>query len=139
MCARLRLWLWHAIRFEGWRRKDFATRPPLDPQAAHVARFPSMETGNASMFVISESALLISFAVIQVLGLTSLACARLKGDTLWNRSFRVLFMFSLVGVGMATMCAVGCASDWWISCGTTLAVMSVGGTIDLGSSAATAF
>jgi hypothetical protein len=29
------------------------------------------------------------------------------------------------------MFAVGCGSGWWLSCGTTLSLMSVGGTIDL--------
>ena len=86
------------------------------------------------MPAISESTLLWSFVVIQVIGLTSLICARIKCQTVPHACFRVGFLISLLAVGFATMCAVGCASDWWISCGTTLALMAVGGTVDFGHS-----
>lgn len=80
----------------------------------------------------TESTLLIAFVVVQILGIATLFCARIKGQALINRVFRTSFLVSLVAVGLATMCAVGVASDWWISCGTTLAVMAVGGSLDCG-------
>ena len=86
----------------------------------------------------SESTLLLCFLVVQIVGLVSLMCARVKGHSLLHRAGRSLFLVSLVAVGLATMCAVGCASDWWVSCGTTLSVMVVGGTFDLGRAAGAA-
>ncbi len=86
------------------------------------------------MLVVSEATLLITLVVVQVVGLLSLVCARLKCRAILNHCFRVGFLVSLLAVGFATMCAVGCASDWWVSCSTTLALMAVGGTIDCGRS-----
>jgi hypothetical protein len=88
--------------------------------------------------LLSESALLVLLAATQILGLSSLACVRLRGDSLLHRFFRGTFMLALLAVGLATLGAVACGSGWWVSCGTTLSLMSVGGTIDLGHSSSAA-
>lgn len=91
------------------------------------------------MFAITESALLFVFASVQVIGLLSLAGTRMSGETCWHRFFCGSFLCCLLAVGMATMYAITCHSGWWVSCGATLSVMSVGGTLDLGRTAGTAF
>lgn len=88
------------------------------------------------MFPASESALLFIFASVQVAGLISLICARMTGPSTSHRWLRGMYLCCLVAVGLATMCAIGCNSGWWISCGTTLALMAIGGTLDLGRTAA---
>lgn len=85
-----------------------------------------------------EPALLLAFASIQVLGIVSLLGTRLSGDTCWHRFFCGAFLCCLLAVGGSTMFAITCHSGWWVSCGATLAVMSVGGTMDLGRATAPA-
>jgi hypothetical protein len=91
------------------------------------------------MLPATESALLFIFASVQVIGLISLAGARLSGTSVWHRYYCGAFLGALIAVGAATMFAITCHSGWWVSCGATLSLMSVGGTIDLGRTASAAF
>jgi hypothetical protein len=84
------------------------------------------------MFIAHESSILVCFAAIQILGLISLVGMRLTGQSSWRGVFRGAFVLCLLGVGLAAMFAVSCHSGWWISCGATLAVMAVVGTLDVG-------
>lgn len=88
------------------------------------------------MFPATDSALLFIFASVQIVGLLTLAGARMSNTSSWHRYYCGAFLCSLVAVGAATMFAVSCHNGWWLSCGTTLSLMSVGGTIDFGRSAA---
>lgn len=90
------------------------------------------------MFSSLESLLLVFFASVQVCGVISLIATRMTGGCAWHRMFCGLYLCSLIAVGLATMLAIGCHSGWWVSCGATLALMSVGGTLDLGRDAAAA-
>jgi cell division protein FtsW (lipid II flippase) len=90
------------------------------------------------MLPASEMTLICFYASVQVLGLMSLICARLTGECWQHRLSRGAFLSCLVAVGLATMLAVGSNSGWWVSCGATLSLMSVGGTLDLGRTAGTA-
>jgi hypothetical protein len=84
------------------------------------------------MLMADESSFLFFFVLIQILGLLSLAGARLAETSRWHRFFRGAFLLCLTGVGVATMLAVGCHSGWWICCSATLAIMAVGSVFDLG-------
>lgn len=88
------------------------------------------------MFAVTESALLFVLASVQIVGLLSLLATRASNASSWHRYYCGAFLCSLVAVGAATMFAVSCNHGWWVSCGTTLSLMSVGGTIDFGRSAA---
>lgn len=84
------------------------------------------------MLIAHESSILFCFALIQLLGLLSLAGMRLTGHSPRRGVFRGAFVCCLLGVGLAAMFAVSCHSSWWMSCGATLAVMAVVGTLDMG-------
>jgi hypothetical protein len=84
------------------------------------------------MFLSPESSLLLIFAAVQICGLLSLIAARMTGGCAWHRFFCGTYLCSLLAVGLTTMLAIGCHSGWWVSCAATLALMSVGGTMDLG-------
>jgi hypothetical protein len=75
---------------------------------------------------------LVLLGAAQVVGLGCLFCVRLRASSALRGYFRGAFLCSLVAVGAATLYAVAYGSGWWVSCGTTLSLMSVGGTIDLG-------
>jgi hypothetical protein len=90
------------------------------------------------MFPTPESVLVLIVASVQICGISSLMATRMSGGHAWHRFFCGLYLCSLVAVGLATMLAIGCHSGWWVSCGATLAVMSVGGTLDLGRDTAAA-
>lgn len=68
--------------------------------------------------------------VLQVLGLASVVLARVPQKGLSHSICRSCFFGCLAFVAVATMLAIGCRSEWWISCGTTFSLMAVGATLD---------
>lgn len=79
-----------------------------------------------------ETALLFFCASVQVWGLGSLVCLRSSTTHAAHGVWRGVYLLALLAVGAACMFAVSCHSLWWVSCGATLAVMSICGTLDLG-------
>ena len=70
--------------------------------------------------------------VLQVVGLASMLLARMPQPTLLHNCCWSLFIVCLIGVGVATIYAMGSQTSTWAWCGTTFSVMAVGGTMDLG-------
>lgn len=69
---------------------------------------------------------------VQMLGLMSVALARLTQGSRAERLTQRLFYFFLVSVAATTMLAAGLGSGWWPMCGMTFGVMIVGATLDAG-------
>lgn len=86
------------------------------------------------MMGIHEHATFWAAVVLQIVGVASVVGARL-GERFGFRLFsQRLCYVCLLLIGSATMLAVVCGSDLWFAFATTLALMSVGATIDFGRS-----
>lgn len=73
-----------------------------------------------------------SFILIQLVGILSMAAARLPVGRWAKYCWQSLFFVCLLAVGAATMVAVGFGSGNWLSSGTTLSLMAVGSVVDFG-------
>ena len=71
--------------------------------------------------------------LVQIIGLASVLLARLPHACLTQCYCRRLFVLCFVGLGLATLYAIGNQSGYWAWCGTTFTLMAVGGSSDLGS------
>lgn len=71
-------------------------------------------------------------AAVQCLGVATCLITRLVETTKAAPSCRKIFAVSLASVGFATMAAMYLGSIYWIPCGATLSIISVGATIDFG-------
>ena len=79
-----------------------------------------------------ESQLLFAFvAVLQVLGLVSVAVVRSTEYAAASDSFQRIYFVLLLAVGTATILTALAGNSYWITMGITLAVMAVGATLDL--------
>lgn len=83
-----------------------------------------------------EPGLFWGLLVVQAVGLASIFLARLQPVCRYcSAGCRMIFLTSLVGVGLATMYAIGCNTGWWMFPATTLSLMAVGATSDHGAPA----
>lgn len=84
------------------------------------------------MDAIAQSIFSWGFVGVQLLGLVSMGAARLRVSGIANVCWQLLFFMCLVGVGVATMLAIGEGSDRWLASGTTLSLMAVGAVAEFG-------
>lgn len=80
----------------------------------------------------------LCFAVavlIQIVGLASMCAARLNEHSGLQKWTQRLFFASLASLGAVTIGAVVFQAAYGLWCGTTLALMAVGATLDLKSTA----
>ena len=81
----------------------------------------------------TEHAIFCLTIITQMLGIASVACARLSERSSARVFFqRTCYLFFLV-IGLATMLAVASDSTSWFALAITLGVMSIGATVDLSS------
>lgn len=76
----------------------------------------------------------LGFAVavlVQLLGIASMFVARLSEESGSQKWTQPLFFACLASLGAVTIGAIACHAACWLSCGTTLAIMTVGATLDL--------
>lgn len=81
----------------------------------------------------TEHALFCLTIVTQILGIASVACARLSERSSSRVFFQRTCYFFFVAIGVATMLAVASDSTSWFTFAATLGVMSIGATLDLSS------
>ncbi len=70
---------------------------------------------------------------VQLAGLASTVLGRLPRRGKTHDYCRGIYLGCLTVLAFATLGAVISDSGWWAWCGTTLSLMAVGGTLDLGS------
>jgi hypothetical protein len=70
---------------------------------------------------------------VQVVGLISMALARLPHSSLVHALCRGCFFGCLAIVGLATLATISAHSHCWAWCGTTFSIMAVGVTADFGT------
>lgn len=71
------------------------------------------------------------FIVVQLLGLASVALARLTENSVFQTLCQRLFVACLLIVGGMTVLAFQCGTGGWFTCASTLPVMALGATLDL--------
>jgi hypothetical protein len=82
----------------------------------------------------SSDVLLLGVAVLmQILGIAAAISARLSQTPVARKCSYRVFYVSLLAVFAITLLAVHVGHGVWISTGTTLAIMAVGATLDVGS------
>ena len=84
---------------------------------------------------ITEALVFWIVVTTQVVGGLSVVIARLSERTWGTAVFQRTFFVCLLAIGLATMVALSCQAGIWISGAMTLSMMSVGATLDFGSSA----
>lgn len=77
-----------------------------------------------------EHAVFCLTIVMQMLGIASVACARLSERSSLRVFFQRTCYFFFVAIGVATMLAVTSDSTSWFTFAATLGAMSVGATVD---------
>lgn len=85
------------------------------------------------MPLINEFCLFWIVVAVQVVGLLSVAVARLTEHSSIRTISQRTFFACLLAVGVVTMFAIQAHSANWLPCAATLGLMSVGATIDCGS------
>jgi len=85
------------------------------------------------MSSISEHCVFWLVVAIQLLGVVSVAAARLTERSCIRAMCQHTFFVCLLAVGLATMFAIHLQSPNWLPCAATLGLMSVGATLDCGS------
>lgn len=86
------------------------------------------------MLSLNDVLLFVLVVSIQGIGIASVIVARLT-ERSWARDVsQQIFFASLLLVGLATAASLYLDSSNWLPCAATLGVMSVGATLDLGSS-----
>jgi hypothetical protein len=85
------------------------------------------------MPTITEHCVFWAVIVVQMVGLASVAVARLTERSSVKAVFQRAFFICLLVVGLATMLVIRLDNSYWLSCAATLGLMSVGATIDCGS------
>ena len=83
------------------------------------------------MPTVFETAVFWTLIVIQLIGLMSVVTARLAERCNGRKCCHILFCCCLVLVGAASVLALQLGIGYSLCCGTTLAMMGIGGTIDL--------
>ncbi|ADB17259.1 hypothetical protein Psta_2590 [Pirellula staleyi DSM 6068] len=71
---------------------------------------------------------------LQLTGLVSIFLARIQHAS-HHKYCQAFFVLCLIGMGLATVAAIGMNHGSWAWCGTTFSIMAVGATFDFGSSA----
>jgi hypothetical protein len=84
------------------------------------------------MFPTYEAAVFAAACAIQALAMISVALARLSEGCAEQSCFQRLYVVGLLLIGGLTLASVFGDSSYWLSFGATLALMALGGTIDLG-------
>ncbi|MEQ8791364.1 MAG: hypothetical protein RIC55_34195 [Pirellulaceae bacterium] len=84
------------------------------------------------MFPSYEAAIFTTVTVIQVLAVASVVSVRLAVGVAEQTWCHRLFFVALLALGGITMATVFAGSGHWFSFAATLALMAVGGTLDLG-------
>jgi hypothetical protein len=82
---------------------------------------------------INELCVFWAVVAIQIVGVLSVAVARLTEDSCIRTIFHRTFFVCLLAVGLATIFAIRLQSANWLPCAATLGLMSVGATLDCGS------
>jgi hypothetical protein len=85
------------------------------------------------MPAVTDFLILWIVVIIQVTSAISVVGARLSGRSWARVLFQRSFLVCLLAVGLATMVAIYCGKDTWLPSAATLGLLSVGGTLDLGS------
>ena len=118
----------------------------LDPLLAHGARFaivrnvvaarmprPHINARELATMPHCDCWLSLGIFVLQMLGLASVALARVQMPSLCRVVRQRLFMGCWLLVGCATLGAASLGSGCWISCSTIFSVMAVGAIFDGGN------
>jgi len=82
---------------------------------------------------ISEHLVFWTVVAVQIVGVLSVALARLSERSCIRTISQRTFFACLLAVGLATMFAIRLHSANWLPCAATLGLMSVGATLDCGS------
>ncbi len=72
---------------------------------------------------------------IQGLGLVGLVVARMAPHCNCRSTFFSLFLAAMLAVGATTVGCLVAGTSQWLTCGTTLSVMVIGATLNMGRSA----
>ena len=83
------------------------------------------------MLELQEQVIFLVAFILQVLGLASAAVTRLGERCRLRTCCNCLFFLCMVGITLATIVAIVHSSGYWLSYGTTLAIMSLIATVDL--------
>ena len=86
------------------------------------------------MSTLSEVHIFWIAVAIQAAGAISVVAIRLTERSWSGVLFRRMFFVCLLAVGLATMLALSHGAAAWLPCASTLGLMSVGATVDFGSS-----
>lgn len=85
------------------------------------------------MLAANENTIFWMTVAVQCLGIASMIFARISERWTGRVFFQSVFLFCLLAVGLATAATVYLNDGNWHPCAMTLAVMCVGGTVDLNS------
>lgn len=84
------------------------------------------------MFPTHEAAVFCAVCAIQVLAIASVVLARISEGCAGQRCCQHAYVILLLVLGGLTLVTVFSNSGYWFSFGATLAMMALGGTLDLG-------
>jgi hypothetical protein len=84
------------------------------------------------MFPTYEAAIFSAVCAVQALAIASVVLARITEGCVGQVCFQRVYVALLLVLGGLTLATVFSGSGYWMSFGATLAMMALGGTIDLG-------